>query len=104
MSATAFVRPEDGRDKPPPYHTVPVLAPDGTPLTPTSPWRARRLLQGGQAQKYWTPLGTFAIKLLVPTRHETPRCGVGVDHGVVAEGYAVVCGRENVLAVTLQLP
>jgi hypothetical protein len=61
-------------------------------------------LKGGQAVKYWTPLGMFAIKLLVPTRRETPRCGVGVDHGVVAEGYAVVCGWENVLAVMLQLP
>jgi hypothetical protein len=27
-----------------------------------------------------------------------------VDHGAVAEGYAVVCGTENVLAVKLDLP
>src|SRR5207249_10959944 len=44
------------------------------------------------------------IQMLVPTRQEQPRTGIGVDHGVVAEGYAVVCGMENVLALQLALP
>ena len=85
-------------------HTVFVLAQDGTPLTPTTPARARRLMKGGQAQPIWSKLGTFGIKMRVPTRHEQPRTGLGVDHGSVAEGYAVVCGTENVLAIKLDLP
>src|SRR6266571_1099421 len=85
-------------------HTVFVLAQDGTPLTPTTPARARRLMKGGQAEPVWSKLGTFGIKMRVPTRHEQPRTGLGVDHGSVAEGYAVVCGTENVLAIKLDLP
>jgi hypothetical protein len=52
----------------------------------------------------WSRLGTFGIRLLGPTRRYQPRTGLGVDHGVVAEGYAVVCGTEQVLAVKLDLP
>src|SRR5919201_4526610 len=85
-------------------HSVFVLSQDGTPLTPTTPARARRLLQGGQAKPVWSKVGTFGIQMLVPTRQEHPRAGIGVDHGAVAEGYAVVCGTENVLAVKLDLP
>src|SRR2546428_1441783 len=85
-------------------HSVFVLSQDGRPLTPTTPARARRLLQGGQAKPVWSKVGTFGVRMLVPTRQEQPRTGLGVDHGVVAEGYAVVCGTENVLALTLQLP
>jgi RRXRR protein len=85
-------------------HSVFVLAADGTPLTPTTPQRARVLLRAGQASPVWSALNTFGIRLRSSTRSATPRCAVGVDHGSVAEGYAVVCGAENVLAVKLDLP
>jgi RRXRR protein len=87
-----------------PQHTVPVIGQDGKPLTPTTPARARKLVRAGQARPYWTKLNTYAIRMIVPTRKNTPRCGVGVDHGHAHEGYAVVCGQENVLAIKLDLP
>ena len=85
-------------------HTVPVIGQDGRPLTPTTPARARKLVRSGQATPFWTRLNTWAIRMVGPTRKEQPRCGLGVDHGHAHEGYAVVCGEENVLAVTLHLP
>jgi RRXRR protein len=87
-----------------PQHTVPVIGQDGQPLTPTTPARARKLARAGQAVPFWTRLNTWAIRMVVPTRKEQPRCGLGVDHGHAHEGYAVVCGTENVLNVTLHLP
>jgi RRXRR protein len=84
-------------------HSVFVLSCEGTPLTPTTPARARHLLQAGVARPVWSRLGTFGIRLLGPTRCHQARTGLGVDHGAVAEGYAVVCGTENVLAVKLDL-
>src|SRR5919204_5372596 len=85
-------------------HSVFVLSCEGTPLTPTTPARARHLLQAGVARPVWSRLGTFGIRLLVPTRCHQARTGFGVDHGAVAEDYAVVCGTENVLAVKMGLP
>jgi hypothetical protein len=85
-------------------HSVFVLDVDGRPLTPTTPARARKLLQAGVAQKGWSKFGTFGIQMRVPTRSETPLTTLGVDHGTKFEGYAVVCGDENVLTVKLDLP
>lgn len=85
-------------------HTIFVLGVDGKPLTPTVPAKARRLLQGGVARPVWSKFGTFGIRMLVKTRHETPQTTVGVDNGTKFEGYAVVCGKENNLAVKLDLP
>jgi len=42
--------------------------------------------------------------MLVETRRETPQTTVGVDNGTKFEGYAIVCGEENSLAVKLNLP
>lgn len=85
-------------------HTVFVLAIDGKPLTPTTPAKARKLLEGGVAKKVWSKFGAFGIQMLVETRRETPQTTIGVDVGTKFEGYAVVCGNENNLAVKLDLP
>jgi hypothetical protein len=77
---------------------------DGQPLTPTTPSKARKLLKGGQAKKCWSKFGTFGIQMLVPTRTETPLTVLGYDGGTKFEGIAVVSGRENPLAVKLDLP
>jgi hypothetical protein len=87
-----------------PQHTVPVIGQDGEPLTPTTPARARKLIKGGQATPFWTKFNTWAIRMVVPTRKVQPCCGLGVDHGHAHEGYAVVCGQENLVCVTLHLP
>jgi hypothetical protein len=42
--------------------------------------------------------------MLRSTREETPITALGVDQGSKFEGYAVVCGIENSLAVKLDLP
>jgi hypothetical protein len=85
-------------------HLVFVLACDGTPLTPTTPAKARKLLKGGIAEKVWSKFGTFGIRILVQTRRAQPPAALGVDHGTKFEGYSVVAGRENPLNVKLDLP
>ena len=85
-------------------HTVFVLAKDGQPLTPCTPAKARKLLKGRVAKPVWSRFGTFGIQMLVDTRRETPETTLGVDTGSKFEGYAVVCGQENSLAVKLDLP
>jgi hypothetical protein len=100
-------RGEETRDGAGPFvgrHTVFVIAVDGRALTPTTPAKARRLLRSGGAKVVWSRFGTFGIQLLVETRWAVPETALGVDHGTKFEGYAVVCGQENVLAVKLDLP
>ncbi len=81
-------------------HLVFVLDSQGEPLTPTTPAKARKLLEGGVAEKVWSKFGTFGIGMLV----ETPRVALGVDHGTKFEGYSVVADCENSINVTLNLP
>jgi RRXRR protein len=85
-------------------HAVFVLDRNGKPLTPTTPARARKLLEGGVAEMVWSKFGTFGIRMLVSTRCETPRTAIGVDHGTKFEGYSIVVGVENALNVKLDLP
>src|SRR5260370_28663454 len=85
-------------------HTVFVLNLDGKPLTPTTPARARKLLKAGAAQKVWSKFNTFGIQLLTRTAEHTPLTTLGYDQGTKFEGYAVVCGAENNLAVKVDLP
>ena len=44
-------------------NTVPVLDSDGSPLMPTRPSRARRLMRQGRAERRWVK-GTFCIRML----------------------------------------
>jgi hypothetical protein len=85
-------------------HLVFVLDCQGKPLTPTTPAKARKLLNGGVAVRVWSKFGTFGIRLLVRTRRHTPRTALGVDPGSKFEGYSVVVDRENSLNVKLDLP
>jgi hypothetical protein len=70
-------------------HSVFVLDINGKPLIPTTPSKARKLLENGVAKKYWSKFGTFGIQMLVDTRKETQECVLGVDHGTNL-GYSVV--------------
>lgn len=85
-------------------HSVFVLSHNGQPLTPTTPARARRLLNARAATTVWSKFGTFGIQLLAPTAQHTPLTTLGMDSGSKFDGYAVVCGQENVLSVKLDLP
>jgi len=85
-------------------HSVFVVGVDGKALAPTTPARAKHLIRDGQAEKVWSRFGIFGLKMLMQTRHEVPETSLGVDQGTKFEGYAVVCGDENVLAVKLDLP
>lgn len=85
-------------------HSVFVLGNDGSPLTPTTSTKARKLLKGKQATPIWNKFGQFGIQMLIETRKETPKTALGIDFGTKFEGYAVVCGKENNLAVMWKLP
>lgn len=73
---------------------VPVVGKDGTPLTPCTPTKARKLIKGGVAEKKWNKLGIFYIQMLVDTRKETPEMCIGIDPGSKFDGYAVVSEQE----------
>jgi hypothetical protein len=97
MSANKTVR----RQK---MHSVFVLSQAGKALSPTTPARARKLLKAGVAKKVWSKFGTFGIQLLIESRSEVPVTTLGYDGGTKFEGFAVICGDENVLAIKLDLP
>jgi len=85
-------------------HSVFVIHKDGTPITPTKPQRAKKLLESGVAKSVWNKFGQFGIQMLVDTRKETPSTALGIDNGTKFEGYSVVCGTENQLNVMWKLP
>lgn len=85
-------------------HTVFVLDINGSPLTPTTPARARKLLKAGVAKPQWSKCGTFGIRMLEKTRQEIEEGALGVDNGTKFEGYSVVIGNENPLNIKLDLP
>lgn len=85
-------------------HNVFVLDAEGKPLTPTTNTKARKLLRGKQAKAVWNKFCQFGIQMLTQTRKKTPKTALGVDFGTKFEGYAVVVGKENNLAVMWKLP
>lgn len=85
-------------------HNVFVLDIEGKPLTPTTNARARKLLKSRQAKPVWNKFGKFGIQMLVETRKETPETVLGIDFGTKFEGYAIVVGKENNIAVMWKLP
>ena len=81
-----------------------VLGKDGKPLTPCKKSKARKLMEGKQAEQVWNKFGEFGIQLLVDTRKKTPKTVLGCDFGTKFEGYSVLSGTENVLNVMWKLP
>ena len=77
-----------------PTKRIPVVGKDGKPLTPCIPTKARKLIEGGVAEKKWNKLGIFYIQMLVDTRKEVPEMCLGIDPGSKFDGYAVVSKEE----------
>ncbi len=69
---------------------IAVVSMHGTPLSPTTPAKARKLIQSGGAIPNRDTLGTFYLQLTTPTgetiAHET---SVGIDPGTRDSGVGV---------------
>lgn len=77
-----------------PTKRIPVVGKDGKPLTPCTPTKVRKLVEGGVAEKKWSKIGIFYIQMLIETREETPEMCLGIDPGSKFDGYAVVSEKE----------
>lgn len=84
---------------------VPVISPDGRPLMPTKPSRARRWLWQGKAKIYPNDLQVFAIQLTgEPSGYETQDISLGIDPGKLFSGVGVQSTKATLLKLHLILP
>jgi outer membrane protein assembly factor BamA len=61
---------------------VPVLSPEGQPLMPTKPSRARRWLKLRKAKVVYNDLGIFTVQLVSePSGTQTQTISIGIDPG-----------------------
>ena len=74
-------------------NTVPVLDSDGSPLMPTRPSRARRLMRQGRAERRWVK-GVFCVQMTDVSANnpnvEVDGVELNIDPGAQATGLAVV--------------
>lgn len=65
---------------------VPVVSPDGKPLMPTKPSRARRWIRDGLAVKKWSDLGVFYVQLIQQSSgRKTAKKGLGFSPVMVGQ-------------------
>ncbi|NMG10747.1 hypothetical protein DP117_29280 [Brasilonema sp. UFV-L1] len=84
---------------------VPVLSPEGQPLMPTKPSRARRWLKSGKAKVVHNDLGIFTVQLVSkPSDTKTQPISVGVDPGKKYTGIGVQSAKVTLWMAHLQLP
>ncbi len=84
---------------------VPVLSPEGQPLMPTKPSRARRWVKTGKAKVVYNDLGIFTIRLVTePSGTETQLISVGIDPGKLYTGIGVQSAKVTLWMAHLQLP
>jgi len=75
---------------------VPVLSPEGRPLMPTKPSRARRWLKSEKAKAVYSDLGIFTIQLVSePSGTNTQPISVGIDPGKLYTGIGVQSAKST---------
>ena len=80
---------------------VPVIGPDRKPLMPTSPKRARKMIESGKATPFWSR-GIFCIRLNVePSGRNVQPVVVGIDPGSKREGISIISEKEDFLHIQL---
>lgn len=80
---------------------VPVLNMRGEPLMPTTPRKARKLLEAGKAKVVGYNL--FTIQLLYPTGEAKQEIVLGVDSGYKYIGYSAITAIRELIAGELEL-
>jgi hypothetical protein len=84
---------------------VPVLDPQGKPLMPTKPSRARRWLRDGKAKVVCNDLNLYCIQLVAePSGRQNQEIAVGIDPGKLWSGVGVVSSKATLFAAHLILP
>jgi hypothetical protein len=83
---------------------VPVLDAQKHPLMPTTPARARLLLDRGQASAYWSKLGIFCIILKKNVIPNNQNLAIGIDPGASFEGWSIVGTKDTILNGTSETP
>ncbi|WP_228060821.1 RRXRR domain-containing protein [Coleofasciculus sp. LEGE 07081] len=84
---------------------IPVVSPDGKPLMPTKPSRARRWLRDNLAVKKWSDVGLFYIQLTQqPSGEKTQPVALGVDPGKSYSGIGIQSPRVTLFMAHLVLP
>ncbi len=84
---------------------VPVLSPEGQPLMPTKPSRARRWLRSSKAKVVHNDLGIFTVQLVSePSDIKVQTISVGIDPGKKYTGIGVQSVKVTLWMAHLQLP
>jgi hypothetical protein len=78
-----------------------VVNKDGRPLMPTTPRKARKLLESGKARIY--SRRPFTIQLLYGCRGYTQPVTLGVDAGDQTVGYSAVTQKEELIGGEFKL-
>src|SRR4028119_2468991 len=84
---------------------VPVLSPEGQPLMPTKPSRAKRWLKSGKAKVVHNDLGIFTVQLVSePSDTKTQSISVGIDPGKHSSGIGVQSAKATLWMAHIELP